>query len=109
MEKEKIILTNNEQGLVKAIWDYMRESGELGDSVDDFGYEMLSDLQHHILSEHGYEQDEQSDGEYTDWDQDSWESIIVYYDKEMEETEKQILKEIKKIRVTDGKGSEVYT
>ncbi len=84
MEKEKIIkkiiLTNNEKGLVKAIWDYMRESGELGDSVDDFGYEMLSDLQHHILSEHGYKQNEQSHGEYTDWDRDSWESIIVYYD-----------------------------
>ncbi len=46
---------------------------------------------------------------YTDWDWDSRESIIVYYDKEMEETEKQILKEMKKIRVTDGKGSEVYT
>ncbi len=46
---------------------------------------------------------------YTDWDRDSRESIIVYYDKEMEETEKQILKEMKKIRVTGGKGSEVYT
>jgi hypothetical protein len=88
MEKEKIIkkikLTNIEKGLVKAIWDYLREGGEIGDSVDDFGYKMLSDLQCHILSEHGYEE---SHGEYADWDRDSWESIIVYYDKEMEETE----------------------
>ena len=45
----------------------------------------------------------------TDWDRDSWESIIVYYDKEMEETVKQILKEMKKIKVTDGKTLEVYT
>ena len=80
MSKEKIFktieLTNIEKGLVKAIWDYMREGGESGDSVDDFGYKILSDLQYHILSEHGYEE---RHGEYTDWDRDSWGSIIVYH------------------------------
>ncbi len=36
-------------------------------------------------------------------------ALLFIMIKEMEETEKQILKEMKKIRVTGGKASEVYT
>ncbi len=96
MEKEqeefqfvkKIKLTDVEKDLVNAIRNYMREGGH---GVEDSCYEILDELKFCILEQHGYKADL---GETTDWDIDSWESIIVFYDEELEKKEKQKLDEL---------------
>lgn len=84
---KKFELTNAEKDLVNAIRDYMRGS-EPG--IEYCGHRLLGELMRHILDKHGYE--DTDFGEVVDFDRDSWESIMVYYNEDLEEHTKEALK-----------------
>jgi hypothetical protein len=68
-------LNDYEKNLVDAILWYIDEVGE---DFEDFGYDMLDELKHDILSRQGYDVFFGLDkGEEAEWS-DEYESILIY-------------------------------